>query len=176
MTRHNRAELPVEILRHVLEGQRLQPEFGRIRAGQQIELRPPQWRGRRAGQPVGRWQSRILAGSRRCPRLVQDIHRRCVGPLEILHTTSVVSSASASSAVTTSRSMRAAVDTCVPAANAPAASSESAGRCGSQLGACLERMVATVSSSADRASRVSRSAADGGSDGRRRACTAPMSP
>ena len=85
MTRHNRAELPVEILRHVLEGQRLQPEFGRIRAGQQIELSPPLWRGRRHRlnrTDGGKEQNlgRIAPLSETC----QDIHRRCVGPLEIL--------------------------------------------------------------------------------------------
>ena len=90
------AELPVEILRHVLEGQRLQPEFGRIRAGQ-IELSPPQWRGRRRRlnrSDGGKKQNlgRIAPLAETCPGHPSSLRRPIGDPI---HTTSVVSSASA---------------------------------------------------------------------------------
>ena len=120
MTRHNRAELPVEILRHVLEGQRLQPEFGRIRgpadriAPAAVARTPPQ------AQPVGRWQGQNLGRIAPLSETCQDIHRRCVGPLEILdpHDERGLLGKRLERGAT-SRSMRAAVDTCVPRQTRP---------------------------------------------------------
>ena len=139
----------------------MQTEFYRLRARQQIHLRPPQRRRRRRFRRAHGRQDHELRRIPALPKAGQDIHRRRVRPLEIFdpqhQRAGVRERLQGRDHLTQHPRRRRYLRSRAREQRRVGIIRISAGRSGSQLGACRARVAVTVPSSVERARRESRS-------------------